>query len=139
MGRDHHDVSGTDSPYRETANIDDGSRFTADMSVQCFAGNIARGMTLVVLSNGGGVGVGRSSNGGNGIVLDGSSKADEVVKQGLSWDVMGGVARRGWARNENAVNTSVKWNKDNAKRGHITLPFIPKAGLVERLASKLFE
>jgi urocanate hydratase len=139
MGRDHHDVSGTDSPYRETANIDDGSRFTADMSVQCFAGNIARGMTLVVLSNGGGVGVGRSSNGGNGIVLDGSSKADEVVKQGLSWDVMGGVARRGWARNENAVNTSVKWNKDNAKRGHITLPFIPKTGLVERLASKLFE
>ncbi len=133
MGRDHHDTSGTDSPYRETANIYDGSRFTADMSVQCFAGNVARGMTLVVLSNGGGVGIGRASNGGNGIVLDGSAKADEIVLSGLSWDVMGGVARRNWARNENAVETSAKWNEKNKEKGHITLPFIPKEGLVEKL------
>ena len=133
MGRDHHDTSGTDSPYRETANIYDGSRFTADMSVQCFAGNVARGMTLVVLSNGGGVGIGRASNGGNGIVLDGSAKADEIVRSGLSWDVMGGVARRNWARNENAVETSAKWNEKNKEKGHITLPFIPKEGLVEKL------
>ncbi|MCD4651654.1 MAG: urocanate hydratase, partial [Candidatus Cloacimonetes bacterium] len=105
IGRDHHDVSGTDSPYRETANIYDGSRFTADMSVQCFGGNIARGMTLVVLSNGGGVGIGRASNGGNGIVLDGSASIDEVLKSGLSWDVMGGLARRNWARNPHAVET----------------------------------
>ncbi len=133
MGRDHHDTSGTDSPYRETANIYDGSRFTADMSVQCFAGNVARGMTLVVLSNGGGVGIGRASNGGNGIVLDGSAKADEIVRSGLSWDVMGGVARRNWGRNKNAVETSVKWNEKNKEKGHITLPFIPKEGLVEKL------
>ncbi len=133
MGRDHHDVSGTDSPYRETANIYDGSRNTADMSVQCFAGNVARGMTLVVLSNGGGVGIGRASNGGNGILLDGSAKADEIVKSGLSWDVMGGVARRNWARNENAVSTAAKWNVSHKEKGHITLPFIPKEGLVEKL------
>ena len=137
MGRDHHDTSGTDSPYRETANIYDGSRFTADMSVQCFAGNVARGMTLVVLSNGGGVGIGRASNGGNGIVLDGSAKADEIVRSGLSWDVMGGVARRNWARNENAVETSAKWNENNKEKGHITLPFIPKEGLVEKLVEEM--
>lgn len=133
MGRDHHDVSGTDSPYRETANIYDGSRFTADMSVQCFAGNVARGMTLVVLSNGGGVGIGRASNGGNGIVLDGSAKADEIVRSGLSWDVMGGVARRNWGRNENAVKTSARWNATHKGKGQITLPFIPEQGLVEKL------
>jgi len=136
MGRDHHDVSGTDSPYRETANIYDGSRNTADMSVQCFAGNVARGMTLVVLSNGGGVGIGRASNGGNGIILDGSTKADEIVKSGLSWDVMGGLARRNWARNENAISTAAKWNMSNEAKGHITLPFIPKAGLVENLVQE---
>jgi urocanate hydratase len=124
IGRDHHDVSGTDSPLRETANIYDGSQFTADMSVQCFAGNIARGMTLVVLSNGGGVGIGRASNGGNGIVLDGSARIDKVIKSGLSWDVMGGVARRNWARNENAMQTSVKWNNNKDKDGHITIPFL---------------
>ena len=137
MGRDHHDTSGTDSPYRETANIYDGSRFTADMSVQCFAGNVARGMTLVVLSNGGGVGIGRASNGGNGIVLDGSAKADEIVRSGLSWDVMGGVARRNWARNKNALETSAKWNEKNKEKGHITLPFIPADGLVEKLVEKM--
>lgn len=133
IGRDHHDVSGTDSPFRETANIYDGSRTTADMSVQCFGGNIARGMTLVVLSNGGGVGIGRASNGGNGIFLDGSERVDQIIKMGLSWDVMGGVARRSWARNQNAMETALNWNLSHRDAGHITLPFIPKEGLVESL------
>ncbi len=131
LGRDHHDVSGTDSPFRETANIYDGSRPTADMSVQCFGGNIARGMTLVVLSNGGGVGIGRASNGGNGIFLDGSERLDNIIRKGLSWDVMGGVARRSWARNENALETALQWNQSG--KGHITLPFIPREGIVEGL------
>ncbi|HNQ43419.1 MAG TPA: urocanate hydratase [Candidatus Cloacimonadota bacterium] len=122
LGRDHHDVSGTDSPFRETANIKDGSNLMADMATHCFAGNVARGMSLVVLSNGGGVGIGRSINGGNGIVLDGSDRMDEVVKNALSWDVMGGVARRAWARNTGAVDTCSKWNEDNAGSGAITMP-----------------
>jgi len=133
LGRDHHDTGGTDSPFRETANIYDGSRTTADMSVQCFGGNIARGMTLVVLSNGGGVGIGNASNGGNAILLDGSKKADEVIKKGLSWDVMGGVARRSWARNENAVATAKKWNQDNAGKGHITLPNVAADDLLDEI------
>jgi len=137
IGRDHHDTGGTDSPFRETANIYDGSRTTADMSVQCFGGNIARGMTLVVLSNGGGVGIGRASNGGNGIFLDGSERMDEVVKNGLCWDVMGGVARRNWGRNENAMKTAINWNLKNKDRGHITLPFIPKQGLVESVVEAM--
>jgi len=135
IGRDHHDVSGTDSPYRETANIYDGSRTTADMSVQCFGGNIARGMTLVVLSNGGGVGIGRASNGGNGIFLDGSERVDQIIQMGLSWDVMGGVARRSWARNEHAMETALNWNLNHKESGHITLPFLPKQGLGESLVS----
>lgn len=135
LGRDHHDVSGTDSPFRETADIYDGSRITADMSVQCFAGNIARGMTLVVLSNGGGVGIGRASNGGNGIFLDGSERIDEVLRKGLSWDVMGGVARRSWARNQNALETAVSWNVKHSNEGQITLPFITDDGLIESLVN----
>ncbi|MBN1153706.1 urocanate hydratase [candidate division KSB1 bacterium] len=136
IGRDHHDVSGTDSPFRETANIYDGSRITADMSVQCFGGNIARGMTLVVLSNGGGVGIGRASNGGNGIVLDGSERIDNVIKKGLSWDVMGGIARRSWARNENAMRTASQWNQVHQSDGHITMPFLTKEGLAESLVNE---
>ncbi len=136
IGRDHHDVSGTDSPFRETANIYDGSRVTADMSVHCFAGNVARGMTLVVLSNGGGVGIGRASNGGFGLVLDGSERVDQIIRSALSWDVMGGVARRGWARNPNALETVKRWNAVNKDKGHITLPFIPEEGLVEHLVDK---
>jgi len=133
LGRDHHDVSGTDSPYRETANIYDGSSVTADMSVQCFAGNVARGMTLVVLSNGGGVGIGRASNGGNGIVLDGSARMDAILRSGLSWDVMGGVARRNWARNENAIATVKEWNEKHRGEGHITLPYLVDDALLDRL------
>jgi len=138
LGRDHHDVSGTDSPFRETANIYDGSRVTADMSVQCFAGNVSRGMTLVVLSNGGGVGIGRASNGGNGIVLDGSARVDEIIRSGLSWDVMGGVARRNWARNENAISTSLNWNKKNSDKGHITIPHLADDDLVNSLIDEIF-
>lgn len=133
LGRDHHDVSGTDSPFRETANIYDGSNVMADMATHCFGGNIARGMSLVVLSNGGGVGVGRSINGGNGIVLDGSATMDEIIKSALSWDVMGGVARRTWARNENAIKTSAKWNEKHEGEGHITIPFLADDKLIDKL------
>ncbi|KQC11640.1 MAG: urocanate hydratase [Candidatus Cloacimonas sp. SDB] len=138
LGRDHHDVAGTDSPFRETANIYDGSRVTADMSVQCFAGNVARGMTLVVLSNGGGVGIGRASNGGNGIVLDGSARIDKIIESGLSWDVMGGVARRNWARNENAMKTAVEWNRKKAGKGHITIPYLVSDDLINSLVKEIF-
>ncbi len=135
LGRDHHDVSGTDSPLRETANITDGSNVMAEMATHCFAGNIARGMTMVVLSNGGGVGIGRSINGGNGIVLDGSKLADRIVRSGLSWDVMGGVARRNWAGNPNSIATSVQWNIDHEDQGHITIPFDTEDDLVESILS----
>ena len=93
IGRDHHDVSGTDSPYRETSNIYDGSNMMADMAFHCWAGNAARGMTLVVASNGGGVGIGRSINTGFGLVLDGSERVDRIIREAVDWDVMGGVAR----------------------------------------------
>lgn len=99
LGRDHHDVSGTDSPYRETANIHDGSMFTADMSVQNFVGDGFRGATWVSLHNGGGVGWGEVVNGGFGLVLDGSEDAERRLQSMLSWDVNSGVARRAWARN----------------------------------------
>jgi len=137
IGRDHHDVSGTDSPYRETANIYDGSRFTADMATQCFAGNIARGMTLAVLSNGGGVGIGRAINGGFGLVLDGTPETDAIIKNALSWDVMGGVARRAWARNPNALETARNWNAQHAGEGQITLPFETEAGLIEKIVENI--
>lgn len=102
LGRDHHDVSGTDSPYRETANIRDGSRFTADMAVQNFVGDAFRGATWISLHNGGGVGWGEVINGGFGLVLDGSTDAARRLDSMLHWDVNNGVARRAWARNPNA-------------------------------------
>ncbi|MCK8815821.1 urocanate hydratase [Natroniella sulfidigena] len=135
LGRDHHDVSGTDSPFRETANIKDGSNVMAEMSVQCFAGNCARGMTLAVESNGGGVGIGKSFNGGFGLVLDGSKKVDEIIKSALDWDVHGGVARRAWARNEHAIETMQDWNQRNEGRGHVTIPYRPEEGLVEGIVA----
>jgi len=137
LGRDHHDVSGTDSPFRETANIRDGSNMTADMAIQCFAGNAARGMSLVALHNGGGVGIGKAINGGFGLVLDGSEKADSVIKSAMLWDVMGGVARRAWARNENAVRTASVYNTAYKGKSEITLPHLADEGLVNRLVSKL--
>ncbi len=135
IGRDHHDVQGTDSPFRETANIYDGSAYTSDMAHQCFAGNIARGMTYVVLSNGGGVGTGKCFNGGNGILLDGSERIDEVVTSGLDWDVMGGIARRAWARNPNAIETARLWNRKMEGAGHITEPQVADKELVTRIVA----
>jgi urocanate hydratase len=102
LGRDHHDVSGTDSPYRETANIRDGSNFTADMAVQNFVGDAFRGASWVSLHNGGGVGWGEVINGGFGLLLDGSAEAEKRAAQMLSWDVSNGLARRAWAGNQGA-------------------------------------
>ena len=103
LGRDHHDVSGTDSPFRETSNIYDGSSFTADMAVQNVIGDASRGATWVSLHNGGGVGWGEVTNGGFGMVLDGSEEADEKLKMMLLYDVNNGIARRSWARNKEAM------------------------------------
>lgn len=132
LGRDHHDVSGTDSPFRETANIKDGSNIMADMAVQCFAGNCARGMSLVALHNGGGVGIGKSVNGGFGMVCDGSERVDEILRSSMLWDVMGGVARRSWARNPHAMQTSDAFNASHADSGyHITMPHLVDEKLIE--------
>ncbi|MDE7414125.1 MAG: urocanate hydratase [Muribaculaceae bacterium] len=137
LGRDHHDVSGTDSPFRETSNIKDGSNVMADMAVQCFAGNCARGMSLVALHNGGGVGIGKAVNGGFGMVCDGSERVDQILRQAMLWDVMGGVARRSWARNENAMATVKEWNETQAGNGFmITEPFIADEKMITELLKK---
>ena len=136
LGRDHHDVSGTDSPFRETSNIKDGSNVMADMATQCFAGNAARGMSLIALHNGGGVGIGKSINGGFGLVLDGTERTDEIIKSAMLWDVMGGVARRAWARNENSITTSIEYNNMRKGTDHITLPYIPDEDLVKTIVKK---
>ena len=136
MGRDHHDVSGTDSPFRETSNIKDGSNVMADMATQCFAGNCARGMSLVALHNGGGVGIGKSINGGFGLVLDGSEMVDEIIKLSLTWDVMSGVARRNWARNDHAIEVTKEFNEDN-EYGHITIPYLVKDELIDSAVDSL--
>ena len=138
LGRDHHDTGGTDSPFRETANIRDGSNIMADMAVHCFAGNAARGMSLVALHNGGGVGIGKAINGGFGLVLDGSERIDAVIRSALAWDAMGGVARRAWARNENAVETAAAYNCSRSHTDHITLPFVPDEDLVTGLVDGIF-
>jgi urocanate hydratase len=105
LGRDHHDVSGTDSPFRETANIKDGSNIMVEMSHQCWVGDAVRGMTMVVLSNGGGVGIGKAINVGFGLVLDGSVRVNKVIPDALDWDVACGIARRAWAGNQAAIET----------------------------------
>ena len=133
LGRDHHDVSGTDSPFRETANIKDGSNVMADMAVQCFAGNCARGMSLVTLHNGGGVGIGKAINGGFGMVLDGSDRVDEILKRAMLWDVLGGVARRSWARNENAMATAEEVNGRRSDLYHITMPELVDDEIINEL------
>lgn len=135
LGRDHHDVSGTDSPFRETSNIYDGSNVMAEMAIHCFAGNCARGMSMVALHNGGGVGTGKAINGGFGLVLDGSERVDRIILESMSWDVMSGVARRAWARNEHAIETVETFN---AKRsdGHITLPYIADDAYLTELVAK---
>lgn len=133
LGRDHHDVSGTDSPFRETSNIKDGSNIMADMAVQCFAGNAARGMSLVALHNGGGVGIGKSINGGFGLVLDGSKRVDEIIRSAMMWDVIGGVARRSWARNNNAMKTISQINSSYKDEYLITEPYLVDEDIIDHL------
>ncbi|MGL5965087.1 MAG: urocanate hydratase, partial [Fusobacteriaceae bacterium] len=137
LGRDHHDVSGTDSPFRETSNIKDGSNVMAEMATHCFAGNAARGMSMIALHNGGGVGIGKSINGGFGMVLDGSHRVDEILRTAMPWDVMGGVARRAWARNKNSIETVIEYNKNNFGQDHITLPYIAEEKLIDSLVDKI--
>jgi urocanate hydratase len=137
LGRDHHDTGGTDSPFRETSNIKDGSNIMADMATHCFAGNASRGMSLVALHNGGGVGIGKAINGGFGLVLDGSERVDEIIRSAIPWDVMIGVSRRAWARNENALKTSVEYNNKVAGTSHLTLPYIADDELVEKLVENI--
>jgi urocanate hydratase len=132
LGRDHHDVSGTDSPYRETANIYDGSRYTADMAIQNVIGDSFRGATWVSIHNGGGVGWGEVINGGFGMVLDGSADADRNLEAMLFWDVNNGIARRAWARNSGAVFTASREMKRN-KNLAITQPFMVEDRLLDRL------
>lgn len=121
LGRDHHDVSGTDSPYRETSNIYDGSKFTADMAVQNFVGDAFRGATWISLHNGGGVGWGEVINGGFGLVLDGTEEADRRLQQMLFWDVNNGISRRAWARNDEAL-FAIKREMERTPELKVTLP-----------------
>lgn len=133
LGRDHHDTGGTDSPFRETSNIRDGSNIMADMATQCFAGNAARGMSMVALHNGGGVGIGKSINGGFGMVLDGSERVDRILHMAMPWDVMVGVARRSWAQNENARQAAALYNRANEESDCITLPSSADEALLDGL------
>ena len=132
LGRDHHDVSGTDSPYRETSNIYDGSSFTADMAVQNFVGDSFRGATWISLHNGGGVGWGEVINGGFGMLLDGSPECDRRINMMLHWDVNNGISRRSWARNEGAV-FSIKRAMEKEPRLKVTLPNMVDDELLENL------
>lgn len=132
LGRDHHDVSGTDSPYRETANIYDGSRFTADMAVHNVIGDSFRGATWVSLHNGGGVGWGEVMNGGFGLVLDGSADASRRLMAMLHWDVNNGIARRAWARNEGALLTARRAMQAEPQL-QITLPHLADDNLIEEV------
>ena len=133
LGRDHHDTGGTDSPFRETSNIKDGSNIMADMAVQCYAGNCARGMSLVALHNGGGVGIGKAINGGFGMVLDGSERVDTILRMAMPWDTMVGVSRRAWARNENAVETVAAYNELFQQTDHITLPQLADRDMIREI------
>ena len=132
LGRDHHDVSGTDSPYRETSNIYDGSRFTADMAVQNFVGDAFRGATWVSLHNGGGVGWGEVINGGFGMVLDGTPEADVRLKRMLFWDVNNGITRRSWARNDGAM-FAIQREMERTPGLQITFPNIADDDLLDKL------
>lgn len=132
IGRDHHDVSGTDSPYRETSDIYDGSAFTADMAIHNVIGDAFRGATWVSIHNGGGVGWGEVINGGFGLVLDGSPKTDRRIEMMLHWDVNNGIARRSWARNEGAV-TAIKREMKRTPMLNVTLPNMVDDSLIESL------
>jgi urocanate hydratase len=132
LGRDHHDVSGTDSPYRETSNIYDGSQFTADMSIHNVIGDSFRGATWVSIHNGGGVGWGEVSNGGFGMVLDGSETTDEKIRNMLFFDVNNGIARRSWARNEEAL-FAIKREMNRSPNLKVTLPQLVDDQLLDNL------
>jgi len=132
LGRDHHDVSGTDSPYRETSNIYDGSRFTADMAIHNVIGDAFRGATWVSIHNGGGVGWGEVINGGFGLTLDGSEAADRRLHMMLHWDVNNGIARRSWARNSGAM-FAIKREMDRTPLLKVTLPNIADDSLIDKV------
>jgi urocanate hydratase len=132
LGRDHHDVSGTDSPYRETSNIYDGSQFTADMAVQNVIGDSFRGATWVSIHNGGGVGWGEVINGGFGMLLDGTPEADQRLHQMLYWDVNNGISRRSWARNEGAV-FAIKRAMESEPNLKVTLPNFADDDLIDEV------
>jgi urocanate hydratase len=132
LGRDHHDVSGTDSPFRETSNIYDGSKFTADMAIHNVIGDSFRGATWVSIHNGGGVGWGEVMNGGFGMLLDGTKEADEKLKNMLFYDVNNGVARRSWARNEEAI-FAIKREMERTPNLKITLPNLVAEDLLKDL------
>ncbi len=130
LGRDHHDVSGTDSPYRETSNIYDGSQFTADMAIQNVIGDSFRGATWVSIHNGGGVGWGEVINGGFGMLIEGTEKSEKDIESMLFWDVNNGIARRNWARNKGAINQISRAMKKNPKL-KVTLPNLVDDKLLE--------
>ena len=135
LGRDHHDVSGTDSPFRETSNIYDGSQFCADMAVQNVIGDAFRGATWVSLHNGGGVGWGEVINGGFGMVVDGSDDAARHIREMLFWDVNNGIARRSWARNKGAVN-AIRREMERTPELQVTLPNIVDDCVIENIFGK---
>jgi urocanate hydratase len=132
LGRDHHDVSGTDSPYRETSNIYDGSSFTADMAIHNVIGDSFRGATWVSIHNGGGVGWGEVINGGFGMTLDGSQDADRRLRMMLLWDVNNGIARRSWARNKEAM-FAIQREMDRTPNLKVTIPNIADDSLLDRI------
>jgi len=132
LGRDHHDVSGTDSPYRETSNIYDGSKFTADMAIQNVIGDSFRGATWVSIHNGGGVGWGEVINGGFGMLLDGTKAASKRLESMLFWDVNNGISRRSWARNKEAV-FAIKRAMKAEKNLQVTLPNMVDDKLIDSI------
>lgn len=132
LGRDHHDVSGTDSPYRETSNIYDGSSFTADMAVHNVIGDSFRGATWVSIHNGGGVGWGEVINGGFGMLIDGSAESESKIKMMLHWDVNNGIARRNWARNEHAIST-IKRAMEEEPLLKVTLPSLVDKNILDKI------
>jgi len=135
LGRDHHDTGGTDSPFRETSNIRDGSNIMSEMATHVYAGNAARGMSLIALHNGGGVGTSKAVNGGYGLLLDGKQSTDEIIKKAVVFDVMCGVARRSWAQQPHAKETSMSFNK--TKEGSITIPHeADEEKIMKRVESK---
>ncbi len=137
IGRDHHDVSGTDSPFRETSNIYDGSKFTADMAVQNVIGDSFRGATWVSLHNGGGVGWGEVINGGFGMVLDGTEETGHKLRtMMLHWDVNNGIARRSWARNKGAIVT-LKREMERTQGLTVTLPYLADDQVIDDAINSL--